>query len=113
MMHAAPAAPSAPAIGGRDQAGPVEVRQPALRARGGHRHEHADQEVGDADAEQRLQRIAELPSGPDGAARRRRPTTTPRRRRTDPFHGVASCRAGGERCQRSRVDIVENGHSHD
>ena len=60
MMHAAPAAPSAPAIVAVISPAGVEPRQPALGRERGDRDDHADQEVGDPDAQQRLQRVPEL-----------------------------------------------------
>src|SRR5207253_4547197 len=43
-----------------DQTAGVEGRQAALRRERGDRDEHADQKVRDADAQQRLERIAQL-----------------------------------------------------
>ena len=47
-----------------DQAVGVESRQGALRAQAGDGDEHADEEIRDADAEQRLEGIAQRPSVP-------------------------------------------------
>ena len=59
-MHTAPMAPSAPATVAMIDARAIESVQLALRAERRHGYEDADQEVGDADAEQRLERVAQL-----------------------------------------------------
>ena len=60
MMHAAPIAPSAPATVAVIRPVRVEVGEVALRPERGHGHEDADEAIGDADAQERFQRIPEL-----------------------------------------------------
>ena len=111
-MQAAPAAPSAPAMVAVIR--PVRLKSDsapcALEA--GHRDEHADQEVGDADAEQRLERIAELGL----TLMEQRAVRAPRQHgagdEQHPFHGVASRCMAVERCQAYRgSDMVETGRA--
>ena len=61
MMQTAPSAPSVPATVAARRAGAVEAAQALpLREQHDDRNEHADQEVGDADAQQRPHRAAQL-----------------------------------------------------